>query len=148
MIGPPVRPTPVAMLVTVPVYVSVADMVIVFAPSSGVIDILLPATRSILPSSLVTPSNDDSIVGWDDISLHGMDAVVVNNPPVVVLTYKLAVNPLTVNPVNTGLSPVPNPNDVLAVLPVSVMKFVPLPTMNAPSAGVNPATSVSCASYA
>ena len=35
-----------------------------------------------------------------------------------------------------------------AVPNVSVTKFEPSPTMNAPSAGVNPATSVNCASNA
>ena len=40
------------------------------------------------------------------------------------------------------------PSEVLAVAPLSVTKFDPSPTMNALSAGVNPATSVSCASKA
>ena len=50
----------------------------------------------------------------------------------------------TVNPVNVGLSPVPTPKLVLAVLPVSVIKFVPSPTIKLLSVGVNPATSTNC----
>ena len=56
----------------------------------------------------------------------------------------LAVNPLSVTPVNEGLSDTPTPSDVLAVLPLSVMKFVPFPIIMFPSAGVNPATSANC----
>ena len=50
----------------------------------------------------------------------------------------------TVNPVNVGLSPVPTPKLVLEVLPVSVIKFVPSPTIKLLSVGVNPATSTNC----
>ena len=46
------------------------------------------------------------------------------------------------------MSPVPNPNDVLNVAPVSVTKLLPLPTITCPSVGVNPATSSNCASCA
>ena len=55
-----------------------------------------------------------------------------------------AVVPDTVNPVNVGLSPVPIPKLVLAVLSASTIKFAPLPTIKLLSVGVNPATSNNC----
>ena len=57
-------------------------------------------------------------------------------------TLVIAAEP-AFRPLNVGVLPVPKPNEVLAVLPVSAVKFEPSPTMKAPSAGVKPATSES-----
>ena len=66
----------------------------------------------------------------------------------VVSISSVIITPVLVRPLNVGESAVPNPKLVLAVLPDSVIKLLPLPTIKFPSVGVRAAMSSNCGSCA